>query len=631
MITFEEFEQKIKKDDPNLNNAYFINITRGLTAAARELRGKNNTALADVVEKYANATEHLQDFPVKDEDIEAGYEGLKGFAEFLSLGEPSNYSKIVEAVPDETRKAFELSMMRVSDGLELELDLNALKSPSQEHSVEDNSASESSEYQSDTEVSFNVAEAFAEETIPAYKPLQNDDLVSLPGTMSAAAYIENIKDHGFPVKNPSALEPQDKDLYIDRFIRIMAARELADSDRGHAAKLNRKTLSAEEVDARATQMKKDPTFRAFIKTLESDEKKLKSAISAAASGHGGGLDDMFKDYIKKQPACKLRNDSILKRYMPNAKERLEILQDQYKTYKSSMKELRTVDNKLKALRGVNDPAAINKLQAKKVKLERNLLDYDPGIVAAEMITLRSLIKADKGKKASLDKTIPVSEGAENLSRSSNLLVDNDDVRRILTSRTVTDLINTGHGGNMMAEARTLANNALDKKDLKAEFRILNANTIETRLKAIENEAGELSDKLYLARTNNQLTGDLMKDAKKLLGEYMMLDGKVRSNDPGKAEKDLLLTDTPWGEIETMKKKDPESNPSFRDLVQDLASDDMEDLLSDLAKGKREQFISRLAGKKNEMDDIEEDRQSVSSYDSLDMEAEDPNVSMLSMK
>ena len=81
----------------------------------------------------------------------------------------------------------------------------------------------------------------------------------------------------------------------------------------------------------------------------------------------------------------------------------------------------------------------------------------------------------------------------------------------------------------------------------------------------------------------------------------------------------------------MKKKDPESNPSFRDLVQDLASDDMEDLLSDLAKGKREQFISRLAGKKNEMDDIEEDRQSVSSYDSLDMEAEDPNVSMLSMK
>ena len=68
----------------------------------------------------------------------------------------------------------------------------------------------------------------------------------------------------------------------------------------------------------------------------------------------------------------------------------------------------------------------------------------------------------------------------------------------------------------------------------------------------------------------------MKDAKKLLGEYMMLDGKVRSNDPGKAEKDLLLTDTPWGEIE-------------------------------------------------------EERQSVSSYDSLDMEPEDPNVSMLNLK
>ena len=630
MITFEEFEQKIKKDDPNLNNAYFINISRGLAAAAKELRNKNNTALADVTEKYANAAAHLQGFPVSEEDIEAGYEGLKGFADFLSLGEPSNYSKIVEAMPDETRKAFELSMMRVSDGLELELDPEGLKGPSREHYVEDDSASETSEYQSDMEVSFNIAEAFAEETIPAYKPLQNDDLVSLPGTMSAAAYIENIKDHGFPVKNPSVLEPQDKNLYIDRFIRIMAARELADSDRGHAAKLNSHRLTAQDVDDRATQMKKDPTFRAFIKTLESDTKKLKSAISAATSGHGGGIDDMFKDFIKKQSACKLRNDNILKRYMPNAKERLEILQGQYKTYKNSFKELRTVDNKLRALRGVNDPAAIDKLRAKKIKLERNLQDYDPGEVAAEMITLRSLIKADKGKKASLDKTIPVSAGKDNLSKNSKVLADNEGVRHILTSRAVTDLINTGHGGNMMAEARTLANNTLNKKDLKAEFRILNANTIETRLKAIENEAGELSNKLYLARTNNQLTGDLMKDAKKLLGEYMMLDGKTRSNDPGKAEKDLLLTDTPWGEIETMKKKDPESNPSFRELFQDLASDDMEDLLSDLSKGKRKQFIGKLAGKKNEMDEIEEDGQSVSSSDSLDMEAEDPNVSMLSV-
>ena len=630
MITFEEFEQKIKKDDPNLNNAYFINISRGLAAAAKELRNKNNTALADVTEKYANAAAHLQGFPVSEEDIEAGYEGLKGFADFLSLGEPSNYSKIVEAMPDETRKAFELSMMRVSDGLELELDPEELKGPSREHYVEDDSASETSEYQSDMEVSFNIAEAFAEETIPAYKPLQNDDLVSLPGTMSAAAYIENIKDHGFPVKNPSVLEPQDKNLYIDRFIRIMAARELADSDRGHAAKLNSHRLTAQDVDDRATQMKKDPTFRAFIKTLESDTKKLKSAISAATSGHGGGIDDMFKDFIKKQSACKLRNDNILKRYMPNAKERLEILQGQYKTYKNSFKELRTVDNKLRALRGVNDPAAIDKLRAKKIKLERNLQDYDPGEVAAEMITLRSLIKADKGKKASLDKTIPVSAGKDNLSKNSKVLADNEGVRHILTSRAVTDLINTGHGGNMMAEARTLANNTLNKKDLKAEFRILNANTIETRLKAIENEAGELSNKLYLARTNNQLTGDLMKDAKKLLGEYMMLDGKTRSNDPGKAEKDLLLTDTPWGEIETMKKKDPESNPSFRELFQDLASDDMEDLLSDLSKGKRKQFIGKLAGKKNEMDEIEEDGQSVSSSDSLDMEAEDPNVSMLSV-
>ena len=46
--------------------------------------------------------------------------------------------------------------------------------------------------------------------------------------------------------------------------------------------------------------------------------------------HGGELDDMFRKHLRTLPAGELRNDAILKRWMPTVKERIESLQEQAK-------------------------------------------------------------------------------------------------------------------------------------------------------------------------------------------------------------------------------------------------------------------------------------------------------------
>ena len=67
--------------------------------------------------------------------------------------------------------------------------------------------------------------------------------------------------------------------------------------------------------------------REFLSTLAQDPKKVKLALSAARSGHGGGLDKMFTAYLKTRPAGQLHNDPVLERYMPTVKSRIDFLQN----------------------------------------------------------------------------------------------------------------------------------------------------------------------------------------------------------------------------------------------------------------------------------------------------------------
>ena len=81
----------------------------------------------------------------------------------------------------------------------------------------------------------------------------------------ALNYIENLRDHGFPESNPSRLSEEQKQDYADKFLKIIAVRQLADSERGKKGKLVGFTFTEEELNARVNQMKHDYVFKSFIK------------------------------------------------------------------------------------------------------------------------------------------------------------------------------------------------------------------------------------------------------------------------------------------------------------------------------------------------------------------------------
>lgn len=127
-------------------------------------------------------------------------------------------------------------------------------------------------------------------------------------------------------KNKRALM-NDSDLLKQRITSIMATRMAVNSILGDGSSLNVKTNSMEKFDAEQ-KLLGNKHFQNFLSAIVSDPKNVKVAISAATSGHGGGLDKMFTTYLKTRPAGELQNDPEIDRFMPTVKSRIEFLQTQ---------------------------------------------------------------------------------------------------------------------------------------------------------------------------------------------------------------------------------------------------------------------------------------------------------------
>ena len=126
-------------------------------------------------------------------------------------------------------------------------------------------------------------------------------------------------------KNP---ETNQKTFDHKQIAYIMAARELANSVRHKRAKLDSAQLTMSEIKNRAVALSKQPDFSSFISSLKTDPNLRRQAISAAGTGHGGGLDDMFTKYLAQKAPGELPTDEILKRWRPSALQRIEGLQEQ---------------------------------------------------------------------------------------------------------------------------------------------------------------------------------------------------------------------------------------------------------------------------------------------------------------
>ena len=195
--------------------------------------------------------------------------------------------------------------------------------------------------------------------------------------------------------------------------RIFAARILVDSVPGSKSSL-KKQVNGIEIDRVARQLMENNTFSDFVNGMKKSE--LKEYIGKY--GHGGKLEEKFKNYILHLEAGQLHNDRILDRFMPRVIDRIDVL-------KSYAKK--------------KGPAG------------------DQSAEIIETIALRTMIGAKRNQPETLIYKIPTS--GYSLAKLVNSLAATDEGFDIGNNEKVKKDMQEGHGGQMMVNLWTKAKNS----------------------------------------------------------------------------------------------------------------------------------------------------------------------------
>ena len=195
--------------------------------------------------------------------------------------------------------------------------------------------------------------------------------------------------------------------------RIFAARILVDSVPGSKSSL-KKQVNGIEIDRVAKQLMDNVTFSEFVNGMKKSE--LKEYIGKY--GHGGKLEEKFKNYILHLEAGQLHNDKILDRFMPRVIDRIDVLKG-YARKKGS---------------AANQSAEI-----------------------IETIALRTMIGAKRNQPETLIYKIPTS--GYSLPKLVDSLASSDAGYSIGNNENVKKDMLEGHGGQMMVNLWTKAQNS----------------------------------------------------------------------------------------------------------------------------------------------------------------------------
>lgn len=474
---------------------------------------------------------------------------LKDFFGAKSEDGKTNLQKIEETVKKKDPEAFvkfQTSLKKLSDAAGLEIDFSGIGL--------ENAPQEEKEEPEDVR-----QEGPDDELVHGGMPIRGDVVVEPP--TSAALYIENLRDHAFPKRTD--LTEQEKANCCDGFAKILAARDMVQSDIGDKSKLQKNLVGSALVEAHAETLKKDPSFKAFLDMLKDDPKKMQAAIAAATKrpGHGGGLDLMFKDYLKNLPPNELRNVKVLDRWMPTVKERIEALKKHGQIQLDLLKQRAALNAKLQKIGQKSSYAnKSNALQAQIDELDRSFKGIR--FEASEILVLRNMIRAERGDKASLDKKIPTEE-KDTLKSTCYKIVDDAEFDDALQADGVADALARGHGGELIEKIRE--NCDLDNvgKAMKEE---LYKTTMVKRLSEMGDKAGQIAD--ALEKHPNDLK--TFAEAKELIAEYILLDGNLRDKKTNQVDEFKELTrDVPYGQIEKMKATGPDHLPGVGKMIQNL--------------------------------------------------------------
>ena len=381
----------------------------------------------------------------------------------------------------------------------------------------------------------------------------------------ANVWIEEIKaENAFAKLNP---ETNRMELDPDQIAKVLVIRDLANAERGDAKNLNGCTLKETQIRTAARELKKDQTFQNFIKKLNDDPVKYRAALSAASTGHCGGLDDMFKAYVKQLPAGQMSNATPLKRYLPTALERIEILQKQAK---------------------------------KKPALG--------AAAAAETIALRNIVRAQRDAKSRLNKTIPVSK-SDLLGREIKTLKDDKNLTAYLGTERVQSLLQKGHGGKMLENVRLHVYTGQEEgKEIgRKATDVLLESTIAGRIDDIKTAAAKCRTELYYLEPGTDKEQKAMEMTKVLIGEYLVhCLPYVNANAKEKWSENygtLSRGEVVWSDVEKKIMK-INQNETFKKLTDNLDHDGALAILRDMNEKPPREFMLKHMGLDKEQEGAE---------------------------
>ncbi len=412
------------------------------------------------------------------------------------------------------------------------------------------------------------------------------------GSKYASAIIEEIKSSAFAVKDAKKLTEEQKDSYIDQFLTIIAVRQIADSDLGQRDKLDKVHMTPAKIKDRITLMKADTVFQGFIKLLKEDSSKMNDAISKATTGHGGGLDTMLRDYIKNLPPGKLVNAPLHARYLPTIKERIEILKKQAEQVYSNRKELASVEKSMKSTKDPNKCAA---LIEKKDKLVTYVMEHNLKHLAAEIIHLRNIACAEKGKVDTIDKPIPTFRNADDqVKMIVESTADYNHFVDLMETPEAIRLLSAGHCGEFTDYIKM--NLPVDKEDPRIN-KLIETNTIGSKFNTLKAEAISQAARLEAAIASNSINiAAHAKAGKMIIAEYLLLSERCVNKKTKTSDDTLLRTTIPRSELKELNEKGEEYNPYIKKIIKNLKPADIVESLKSIATDSRTVALGKLAGK-----------------------------------
>ena len=240
--------------------------------------------------------------------------------------------------------------------------------------------------------------------VPAdHMPTAYEHLESLKAKLSEAAYYDSSDERK-----------------LNLAAELMASREAVQAVRGKAESL-KKPLDAEKLNTAYKRWAECKVFKDFI--LSQDPRIRNEAHTAAVTGHGGALEDKFREHINGLE--KLDGD-IPAAYMPRADQRIEALQ-----------------KKIRENPGLEG--------------ERKLTLY------AEIMAARSSVNAVRGKGSSLEVTLDPAA----LTRDRENLLKSDSFKRFINDpaqqAAIREAVNKGHAGALEDKYKEYVKN-LDRID-----------------------------------------------------------------------------------------------------------------------------------------------------------------------